>query len=422
MWRRIEAPSPAPSPAPPLTDDHAAPAPSFWERAREAREAATRMADSVKAKAEQLDEEYKLTDKAAAAGASVKASISERATAAEASVKGYIAQERERRRTVESATQSQQEEEAQLDASLLEVHAQVQQQQTTSAATQHLGPEPEPEPEAPSVLGRGIGALRQRVGKAFVELGESVSSSGGGAAAEHKKGEAAAGGAAPSPGGVGAEALPTVSAVAVPVPAAAAPVVVAVDTVVLHAVPAEVPAVSGGTSAPPALAATASAPPPYAGAEQPPPAYAPQARDRDPPGVVTVRIQRHAAGFGLTIDEAVRKTALIEVPCSPLISVCQRFGHPRRLNRRRFWQGRIVDAIPELRRAGVPLGSRVVSVDGRPTAGRQGVLGALRGVAVGQCAVFELAAPSVWGGAAAAAAAAGTLSAAAPSSAATLEV
>eukprot|EP01047_Picozoa_sp_COSAG01_P051193 COSAG01_NODE_5253_length_4382_cov_285.432407_1_plen_50_part_10 len=50
MWRRIEAPSPAPSPAPPLTDDHAAPAPSFWERAREAREAATRMADSVKAK------------------------------------------------------------------------------------------------------------------------------------------------------------------------------------------------------------------------------------------------------------------------------------------------------------------------------------------------------------------------------------
>jgi hypothetical protein len=35
----------------------------------------------------------------------------------------------------------------------------------------------------------------------------------------------------------------------------------------------------------------------------------------------------------------VRKAATIEAPCSPLISVCQRSGPPRRLNHRRFWQG-----------------------------------------------------------------------------------
>jgi hypothetical protein len=39
-----------------------------------------------------------------------------------------------------------------------------------------------------------------------------------------------------------------------------------------------------------------------------------------------------------TMADGALNGGAIEAPCSPLFSVCQQFGPPRRLNRRRFWQ------------------------------------------------------------------------------------
>jgi hypothetical protein len=73
---------------------------------------------------------------------------------------------------------------------------------------------------------------------------------------------------------------------------------------------------------------------------------------------------RMAPGNGIELEHgahagrllAVRKTAVIEAPCSPFTSDCQRFAPPRHLNHRRFWCLAGLDGGLPRHRAALPRG------------------------------------------------------------------
>ena len=200
------------------------------------------------------------------------------------------------------------------------------------------GPEPEPEPEsepelAPSVFSH----LRRGVGSAFVSLGESLAADPTPAPAH-----GATGSTLPSkpPMVPEIQGLPDVPITAAAPPPAYNPGLAEPLVVEAFAVPETFTTQPQVVTATAVLTASAASSLPSA------------------PQNLRAVVTRQAAGFGLTINEA----------------------------------GQIVDAVTaDL--AGIPKGSHVVAIDGRPISGRDAILTALRGVPVGQSVDFMLAPP-----------------------------
>jgi hypothetical protein len=281
------------------------PGPSLWGSLSAAAKAAEKAIEAGKAKARTLDEEYKICEKASAAASSASATISAKATEAEIAIRAKAAEAR--------------------GADGL---ATAEREARRSALAADLSPQPgqarsqlEPEPEPSNSL---FGALRHGVGNAFVSLGELVGKPDTGGS----ESEVAQEGKVPA----GAQSIACLPAVPV---ADEEPMVVTAVAVDQYQ-----PAMSTASvlpSAPPISIVTGATRTSNSLAQP-----------------VCRLVQRHQAGFGLTIDA----------------------------------DGVLIDAVsPDL--AGIPLGSVVVAIGAVPMRGRNAILTALGGVAVGQAVTFE---------------------------------